>query len=81
MVIKGLAKNPSCLVVISSHLLELAVDLKKVESVSFSCFSSQVVNGKPQFDYKLKEGVSNERIGLIILKNEGVDKLLGVDLE
>ncbi len=79
MVIKGLAKNPSCLVVISSHLLELAVDLKMVNSVSFSCFSSRVVSGKPQFDYKLKEGVSDERIGLIILKNEGVDKLLGVE--
>ena len=81
MVIKGLAKNSSCLVVISSHLLELATDLQRVPSVSFSCFSSQVVNGKPQFDYKIKEGVSSERLGLIILKNEGVDKLLGVDLD
>ncbi len=81
MVIKGLAKNPNCLVVISSHLLELANDLKNVPSVSFSCFSSKVVDGKPQFDYKIKSGISSERIGLLILKNEGVDKLLGVDLE
>lgn len=81
MVIKGLAKNPNCLVVISSHLLELANDLKNVPSVSFRCFSSKVVDGKPQFDYKIKSGISSERIGLLILKNEGVDKLLGVDLE
>jgi len=81
MVIKGLAKNPNCLVVISSHLLELANDLKNVPSVSFSCFSSKVVDGRPQFDYKIKLGVSSERIGLLILKNEGVDKLLGVDLD
>lgn len=81
MVIKGLAKNPNCLVVISSHLLELANDLKNVPSVSFSCFSSKVVDGKPQFDYKIKSGISSERIGLLILKNEGVDKLLGVDLD
>jgi len=81
MVIKGLAKNPNCLVVISSHLLELANDLQNVPSVSFSCFSSKVVDGRPQFDYRIKLGVSSERIGLLILKNEGVDKLLGVDLD
>lgn len=81
MVIKGLAQNPGCLVVISSHLLELAEDLKPLPTVSFSCFSSALEDGKPRFDYRIREGVSNERIGLLILKNEGVDKLLNVQLD
>jgi len=81
MVIKGLAQNPNCLVVISSHLLELAEDLKPLPTVSFSCFSSTLVDGKPRFDYRIHEGVSSERIGLLILKNEGVDKLLNVQLD
>ena len=58
MVIKGLAQNPGCLVVISSHLLELAEDLKPLPTVSFSCFSSTLVDGKPRFDYRIHVRVS-----------------------
>jgi len=39
-------------------------------------FDSKVENGKPIFNYKIKEGLSDERLGMLILENEGVFEML-----
>ncbi len=75
-IIKKLSKWKNSFFLLSSHLLELGNELKSEKSIRFMYFDSQVVKGKPVFNYKIKEGLSDERLGMLILENEGVFNLL-----
>jgi len=76
LIIKELVKWKSSFFIISSHILELGKEIKDLPSIRFMCFDSWVENGKPYFNFKIKDGLSDERLGLIILKNEKVFELL-----
>jgi DNA mismatch repair protein MutS len=76
LIIKELVKWKSSFFIISSHILELGKEIESLPAIRFMCFDSRVENGKPFFNFKIKEGLSDERLGLIILKNEEVFDLL-----
>jgi DNA mismatch repair ATPase MutS len=76
LVIRGFLNWPGSVFLLSSHLIELARELSKEPGISFHYFDSEVKDGKPLFNYKLIEGISDERLGLLILKNEKIDQLL-----
>ncbi len=80
LVIDGLMKWKSSLFILSSHLLELEKAIRNYPNSFFQYFDSDVINGKPVFNFGLHEGISNERLGLLILKNEKVDQRLDPDL-
>jgi DNA mismatch repair ATPase MutS len=75
-IIRALSKRENSLFMLSSHLLELGEELANEATIKFLYFDSLVENGKPYFNYLLKEGLSDERLGMLILENEGVFKLL-----
>ncbi len=76
LVIKGLLNWQSSIFLLSSHLLELAKEVSKLKGVQFNYFDSDIKDGKPLFNFELKQGISDERLGLLILKNEKIDELL-----
>lgn len=76
MVISGLVNWDSGIFILSSHLLELAKDINKYPGMIFKYFESDILDGKPVFSYQLKEGVSDERLGLLIIQNEKIMDLL-----
>jgi DNA mismatch repair ATPase MutS len=76
LIIKELVKWKSCYFILSSHLLELGAEIESLPGIRFMCFDSRVEDGKPCFNFKLKDGLSDERLGMIILKNEKVLDLL-----
>jgi hypothetical protein len=47
-----------------------------IKSFSFKYFETNVNNDQLQFSYQLKEGISNDRLGYLILKREKVVELL-----
>ncbi len=75
-VVSGLLHWPNGVYMVSTHLLELASVYQACEQVIFSYFESAIIDGKPIFSYRLTSGVSGDRLGLLILKNEGVAELL-----
>ncbi len=75
-VIEGLLKIKSSIFILSTHLYEIGEDLKKYPNISFNYFETAVENDQLSFSYKLKEGISNDRLGYLILKKEGVVKML-----
>ncbi len=81
LIINELVKWESSFFILSSHLLELGKEIKTLKGIRFMCFDSRIEEGKPYFNFKLKEGLSDERLGLIILKNECVFDLLNPDKE
>jgi DNA mismatch repair protein MutS len=75
-VIEGLVKMKNALFILSTHLYEIADDLKKYPNISFHYFETTTTAGQLQFSYQLKPGVSNDRLGYLILQREGVVDLL-----
>lgn len=75
-VIEGLIKMKHSLFVLSTHLYEIGDALKQYPNIQFRYFETQMTEEKIEFSYLIKEGISNDRIGYLILKREGVTKIL-----
>lgn len=75
-VIKGLIRIKNSLFILSTHLYEISEELKQFSNISFRYFETTIKNGQFEFSYQLKEGVSNDRLGYLILKKENVVALL-----
>lgn len=75
-VIKGLIKIKNSLFILSTHLYEIGVELKDYPNISFKYFETAVKDDQLEFSYQLKEGISNDRLGYLILKREKVVDLL-----
>ena len=75
-VIKGLIKIPNSLFILSTHLYEIAEELNTYPNILFRYFETEVKEDQLLFSYQLKEGVSNDRIGYLILKQEKVVEML-----
>lgn len=75
-VIEGLLKIKNSLFIVSTHLYEIGEELKKYPNISFKYFETSVTDGQLHFSYHLKEGISNDRLGYLILKKEGVVEML-----
>jgi len=72
MVSEGFTKIKQSLFFISTHIVEVAEALKSSDCIDFKCFESSLDDEVPIYDYKLKPGVSAERLGLSIIKNEKI---------
>jgi DNA mismatch repair ATPase MutS len=75
-VIKGLIKIKNSLFILSTHLYEIGEELKQYPNIAFKFFETNVTEEQLEFSYQLKEGVSNDRIGYVILKREKVVEML-----
>ena len=75
-VIRGLLKMKNSLFILSTHLYEIGQELKDYPNISFRYFETNVHDDQLQFSYQLKEGISNDRIGYVILRREKVVELL-----
>jgi len=75
-VIKGLIKIKNSLFILSTHLYEIGEELKQYPNISFKYFETNVMDDQLEFSYQLKEGISNDRIGYVILRREKVVEML-----
>lgn len=76
LITAGFAKIKNSLFFISTHITELAKELEKDDGVCFKCFTSRMESNKPFYDYKLMDGVSSDRFGLMLIKNEKIMELI-----
>lgn len=75
-VIKGLIKIKNSLFILSTHLYEIGEELKQYPNISFRFFETTASDDQLEFSYQLKEGISNDRLGYLILKREKVVDML-----
>jgi DNA mismatch repair ATPase MutS len=75
-VIKGLLKINRSLFILSTHLYEIGDELKGFPNITFKYFETTVANDDLYFSYQLKDGISNDRLGYLILKREGVVEMI-----
>lgn len=75
-VIEGFIKIPNSVFILSTHLYEIGEPLKQYPNIIFNYFETAVEGDQLLFNYQLKEGISNDRLGYLILRNEGVVDML-----
>ena len=75
-IIEGLLKIHQSIFIVSTHLYEIGEPLKRYPNIIFNYFETTAVNDQLIFSYQLKEGISNDRLGYLILKKEGVVEML-----
>jgi DNA mismatch repair protein MutS len=75
-VVKGLIKISSSLFILSTHLYEIGEELKEYQNIAFKYFETSVLEDQLKFSYQLRDGISNDRIGYVILKREKVVEML-----
>jgi hypothetical protein len=71
-VITRLAAHPSALVLVASHLGEVVPTIAGDPRIALLCFSADVTGEQPRFDYRLRDGISEQRLGMTLLRQEGV---------
>jgi ABC-type multidrug transport system ATPase subunit len=75
-IISALSKIKNSLFIISTHIVEIADDLNSHPSIIFRCFESGLDGEKPIYNYKLHHGISKERLGMQIVRNERIVEIL-----
>jgi DNA mismatch repair protein MutS len=75
-VIEGLIKIKNSVFILSTHLYEIGEGLKQYPNISFKYFETTVQDDQLEFSYQLKDGISNDRLGYLILKREKVVEML-----
>ncbi|HNM34328.1 MAG TPA: DNA mismatch repair protein MutS [Chitinophagaceae bacterium] len=76
IVVEGLLKSSKTLFILSTHLYEIAEDLKKHSNIQFKFLETTLEKEQLVFNYQLRNGISEDRIGYVILKKEGVIEML-----
>lgn len=61
---------------VSTHIVEVAQALSTNGKIAFNYLPSRMEKERPVFDYQLRGGITDDRIGLWILQNEGIFELL-----
>lgn len=75
-ILKRFAVREDCLFLVSSHLIELSERLSAAMNVDYRYFEAEEQEDRLSFDYALHPGVSSQRLGMRVLREEGVFDLL-----
>jgi hypothetical protein len=75
-VLEGFIDRPESLFMISSHLIELGEGMRESGRVDCRRFEANEEDGRLRFDYVLRPGVSSQRLGMRVLREEGIFSML-----
>jgi DNA mismatch repair ATPase MutS len=75
-VITSLARQPGARVFVASHLAEVVPAIAADPHVRLLHFAADVRDTEVTFDYRVRDGLSTQRLGMVLLKREGVLALL-----
>ncbi|WP_346320568.1 DNA mismatch repair protein [Chitinophaga sp. YIM B06452] len=75
-VTKGFAAHHNSLFIISSHIMEAGEALRACSNIRFLFLPTRMKGHTPEYTYKLEEGITDDRHGMIIIRNEGILDIL-----
>jgi DNA mismatch repair protein MutS len=75
-ILNRLATKENCLFLVSSHLIELRERFSDTLPVDFRYFEAEEQDDRLGFDYVVRSGVSSQRLGMRVLREEGIFDLL-----
>ncbi|MGE9313061.1 MutS-related protein [Niabella sp. CJ426] len=75
-VAKGFAGKRNSMFVISSHIIEAADQLKEKSNIDFLYLPTRMNGTVPEYPYTLETGITDDRHGMVIIRNEGILDIL-----
>ena len=75
-ILQRFAVREHCLFMFSSHLIELGEQLHRDDPIDCLFFEAEEGGERLQFNYTLQPGISSQRLGMRVLREEGVFELL-----
>ncbi|MBS1604630.1 MAG: DNA mismatch repair protein [Bacteroidetes bacterium] len=69
---RAFAGRRNSLFIISSHIVEAGEDLQENDGVGFHYLPTRMNGHVPEYTYTLEEGITDDRHGMIIIRNEGI---------
>ncbi len=66
-----------CLFIVSTHIIEVGEALKGRSNVHFVFMPTVMDGAHPRYTYRLQEGITEDRQGMLIIRNEGILELIG----
>jgi DNA mismatch repair ATPase MutS len=75
-VTEGFADYRKCLFIVSTHIIEVGQTLKEQGNIQFVYMPTVLDGPHPRYTYRLREGITEDRQGMMIIRNEGILELL-----
>ena len=75
-IIAAFAKVKGSVFLMSTHLMEVAEQLSKLKNIRFGYFHTAIQGKTPVYSYRLHEGVTQERLGMLIIENERIVEMI-----
>jgi DNA mismatch repair ATPase MutS len=75
-IISAFAKVQGSVFLVSSHIMEVADQLSAVRNIRFVYFHTAIEEKTPVHSYHLREGVTEERLGMLIIENERIIEII-----
>ncbi|MET7000122.1 MutS-related protein [Chitinophaga defluvii] len=71
------AAKPNCMFVVSTHIMEAGAVLQQtVDNIQFVYLPTEMDGNKPVYTYRLRNGITADRHGMVIVRNAGILDLL-----
>lgn len=76
-VTEAFAANKNCIFIISTHIIEAGETLReRCDNIYFVNLPTIMEGRQPKYTYKIAEGITSDRHGMIIINNEGILEIL-----
>lgn len=76
-VTEAFSEYRGCLFIVSTHIIEVGEALKAHNNIQFAYMPTVMEGVHPRYTYQLKEGITEDRQGMMIIRNEGILALIG----
>ncbi len=77
LIVEGFARKTDSLFIISTHIIEAGDVLRqKADTIRYCYMPTKMDGHKPVYTYKLEEGITEDRHGMVIIRNEGILTML-----
>lgn len=74
---EAFAANRNCMFIISTHIIEAGETLKeRCDNINFLHLPTIMEGSIPRYTYRLSQGITSDRHGMIIITNEGILDIL-----
>lgn len=75
-VTEGFAEYADCLFIVSTHIIEVGEALKATPNIQFRFLPTIMEGARPKYTYRLEEGITEDRQGMMIIRNEGILEMI-----
>lgn len=76
-VTEAFSEYVNCLFIVSTHIIEVGEALKGRDNIQFSYMPTVMQGNVPKYTYRLENGITEDRQGMMIIRNERILELIG----